>query len=599
MNVFGKASRHLNRIGTTAHKYYVEFEIKRLQGLMEYLTIKRENSPVCVVITRGSKTLTTRASSNGMWNERLSCIFTLYKKADENGVSIETKNVQLEVYLLKGGKKVLLGTSEVDIASIASISGNPTSEQLELALNSVNNSLRGTELKLNVNIATNTNTPEQNGFSRQNSEVGSEQSSAGMRSASSSVVSTSTLNESISPRIHTERSSPQLERNPPPDEKRFSLFSRVLKEKGPESPVERSEGAIKLHSSGFNKTSTSDASPSSGSSRGRAVTVISTESQSPKTSTSPRNNNLFSSIFERSKKESQERGQFSETRKTRDRVESSSTSLQQVTTVDKASVQKSPNQVVNADNNMSEVQSLRQQLERERQKVEYLQNQVKQLEDQVKSNKASYQVELQQLTSLLFQERNKLSNVEEQRRKLEKELELVKTNTHTRKEEINKSNKPAIKNSDEKRTWNPDGLENSPVNMNIHSSLKESDRNHFKGLLTVEQLEHELIHMKVKYAESQGDLEKERQHSRQISQILENAKQQNNTMALEMSQLQRDLTALRKRFGISKENNGVSPHSKRIASDRSLYIENIGAVEDSPRFSLKKKKGWKKVFRGM
>eukprot|EP00871_Galdieria_phlegrea_P000866 jgi/Galph1/1780/GphlegSOOS_G460.1 len=540
----------LNRIGTTAHKYYVEFEIKRLQGLMEYLTIKRENSPVCVVITRGSKTLTTRASSNGMWNERLSCIFTLYKKADENGVSIETKNVQLEVYLLKGGKKVLLGTSEVDIASIASISGNPTSEQLELALNSVNNSLRGTELKLNVNIATSTNTPEQNGFSRQNSEVGSEQSSAGMRSASSSVVSTSTLNESISPRIHTERSSPQLERNPPPDEKRFSLFSRVLKEKGPESPVERSEGAIKLHSSGFNKTSTSDASPSSGSSRGRAVTVISTESQSPKTSTSPRNNNLFSSIFERSKKE------FSGA---------------------------SPNQVVNADNNMSEVQSLRQQLERERTKGR-IPSESSEAVGRSGELTLSVIVELQQLTSLLFQERNKLSNVEEQRRKLEKELELVKTV------------KCLIKFVHPHLTY---GLENSPVNMNIHSSLKESDRNHFKGLLTVEQLEHELIHMKVKYAESQGDLEKERQHSRQISQILENAKQQNNTMALEMSQLQRDLTALRKRFGISKENNGVSPHSKRIASDRSLYIENIGAVEDSPRFSLKKKKGWKKVFRGM
>lgn len=102
--------------------------------------------------------------------------------------------------------------------------------------------------------------------------------------------------------------------------------------------------------------------------------------------------------------------------------------------------------------------------------------------------------------------------------------------------------------------------------------------------------------MKVKYAESQSELEKERQRVRNISQMLETSKRQNNTMAIEMSQLQKQVSTNRQE--IVPKHNIYSPSSKRIAAegslDRDIQFQN---EDNSLRRSLKKKaKGWKKVF---
>lgn len=607
MNVFEKASKGLQRIGSTPRKCLVEFELKRLQGLMEYLAIKRESAPVSVVVSKGGKTVSSRPSNNGVWNEKLSMQVTLFEKTTGGESYLEPKKVEIQVCLVKGGNRQSIGSSEIDIASMASISGESNSRELDLPLKGTSsNSLRGTELKLSLTLTTSslhgdndsTSSPKSLGRS-------STQSYSTIPSEASSPLSNSTVGlESPRPSALVERSLPVIPRIPSSSDRRFSLFSKTANSKT--SPSE----LVKYPSSGSSRQSRNEESNVSAREKN---TVEMDVTRSPRTRSSSRASSVFNSLKSKLTAEATEQRAAQQGRENNLNTSSSQepAEISDSTVLDRNFSQLSHMEESNGD----DASVLREQLGKERDQVRALKEELKSKDEQIRLNKASYQEELQKLTSMLFQERNKLSVVEEQRRKLQQELNAMKEENPSSDERKRQSSlitslseendrlkgenrelKEKLSSLD-KYTWSK--ANGSPVNMNVTSLLEDkNDKNgKYDGRpFSVGQLIQELVSMKVKYAESQSELEKERQRVRNISQMLETSKRQNNTMAIEMSQLQKQVSTNRQE--IVPKHNIYSPSSKRIAAegslDRDIQFQN---EDNSLRRSLKKKaKGWKKVF---
>jgi len=601
MNVFEKASKNLQRIGSTPRKYLVEFELKRLTGLMEYLAIKRESAPVGVTVSKAGKAVSSRPSNNGVWNEKLSMQVTLFEKTVGAEHILESKKVLIEVHLLKAGSKgVVIGSCEVDVASIASISGEPNSRQLELLLKgSSSNSLRGTELKLSLQVTTSgLNTDNDSTSSPRSLGRRSSQSYSNAPSEASSPLSSNTPLESRSPSLIGERSLPALPRVPTSDERRFSLFSKTVNSKT--SPNELSKYPS-------NSSSTQSMNNESDSATGQEATET---TKSPQTKRSSRANSLFGSL--KNKVEAHGRRQTPQGEDDKMNISMSPKSPQDSPS---PGLQRSFSQLsYSGESKMDDIDTLREQLGKEREHIKSLEEELKRRDEQMRLNKASYQEELQQLTSLLFQERNKLSVVEEQRKKLQQELSSMREKNSSPKETQADSSSSVSTLYEENERLKRENRElrdklnslpeypwtnGSPVNVQV-APLLENNQKYGKhdGPFTVGQLVQELVSMKVKYAESQSELEKERQRIRSISKKLETAKRQNSSMAMEMTHLQRELSSQRQDTGGVKNNNSSPSLSKRVAADRSLDMENSSQNEDiSLRRSLKKKaKGWKKVF---
>ncbi|GJQ13607.1 hypothetical protein GpartN1_g5398.t1 [Galdieria partita] len=602
MNVFGKASKSLQRIGSTPRKYLVEFELKRLQGLMEYLAIKRESAPVCVTVSKGGKSVASRPSNNGVWNEKLSMQITLFEKTTGNEPYLEPKKLTFEVHLVKGGTKLLIGSAEIDVASVAAINGESYSRELELLLKGASsNSLRGTELKLSVRMSTSglhadtesTSSPRSLGRS-------STQSYSTVASEASSPLSSGTPLESPSSNSHMESSLPVLPRIPTSDERRFSLFSKIANSRI--SPTE----PLKYPSSSSSRQSENEENMPATQDK----VMTERETKSPQSRGSSRASSLFGSL--RSKVDAEAKEQR---RTPQGRADNTNTNMSPKSPEmsDSPILQRSFSQLsYSGESKMNDVDILREQLRKERDRSKAMEEELKHKDEQIRLNKASYQEELHQLTSMLFQERNKLSVVEEQRRKLQQELNALREKNvspdaikkesslyeeNNRLKEENRELKEKLDSLDKYSWSNTNG---SPLNVNVTPLLENNAKSgKYDGPFTVGQLVQELVSMKVKYAESQSELEKERQRMRNLSQMLETSKRQNNTVALEMSQLQKEISALRREKGKKMEQNNLnSPSSKRIAADRSLDMENQVQNDDvSLRRSLKKKaKGWKKVF---
>jgi FtsZ-binding cell division protein ZapB len=314
----------------------------------------------------------------------------------------------------------VVGSCEVDVASIASISGEPNSRQLELLLKgSSSNSLRGTELKLSLQVTTSgLNTDNDSTSSPRSLGRRSSQSYSNVPSEASSPLSSNTPLESRSPSLIGERSLPALPRVPTSDERRFSLFSKTVNSKT--SPNELSKYPS-------NSSSTQSMNNESDSATGQEATET---TKSPQTKRSSRANSLFGSL--KNKVEAHGRRQTPQGEDDKMNISMSPKSPQDSPS---PGLQRSFSQLsYSGESKMDDIDTLREQLGKEREHIKSLEEELKRRDEQMRLNKASYQEELQQLTSLLFQERNKLSVVEEQRKKLQQELSSMREKNSSPKE---------------------------------------------------------------------------------------------------------------------------------------------------------------------
>ncbi|GJD05895.1 hypothetical protein Gasu2_03390 [Galdieria sulphuraria] len=521
-----------------------------------------------------------------------------------------TRNSKLvvEVHLVKAGNKVSVGRAEIDIASVAAISGEVSSRELELLLKgSSSNSFRGTELKLSLRMTTSGLRADTDGTSSPRSlGRSSTQSYSTMASDASSPLSSSTPVETPSPNLHGERSLPVLPRLfTSSDERRFSLFSKTANSKV--SPTE----SMKHLSNSSSRQSANDERVSSTQDK---VAIEGETSKSPQTRSSSRASSLFGSLRNKVNAEANEQRRTPQGRNDSFNTNISPSS-QEVS--DSSVLQRSFSQLsYSGESQMNDVNILKEQLRKERDRSKAMEEELKRKDEQMRLNKLSYQEELQQLTSMLFQERNKLSVVEEQRRKLQQELNSMReknvstddskkkasstTSLYEENYRLKEENRELKEKLESLDKYSYSKMNDSPVNVNVTPLLEKNDTNgKYDGPFTVGQLIQELVSMKVKYAESQSELERERQRMRNVSQMLQTSKRQNNTMALEMSQLQKEITTLRRETGKNIEQHNVnSPSSKRIAADRSLDMEYQVQNDDVSlrRLVKKKAKGWKKVF---